>query len=112
MKETHWRSDVKGKICSKLIESSTARYRTGKYGSQKVLVRQNEQAGAATRATTDPWKLTVPRARLDIRKNTFAARLPEKWNRLPVEIKNALNLTVFKNALKRYHTGTQVDDRT
>ena len=80
--------------------------------SQKVLVRQNERAGAATRATADPWKLTVPRARLDIRKNTFAARVPEKWNRLPVEIKNAPNLIVFKNALKRYHTGTQVDDRT
>ena len=80
--------------------------------SQKLLVRQIERAGAATRATADPWKLSVPRARLDIRKHTFASRVPEKWNNLPIEIKNAANLMMFKNALKRYHTGTQVDDRT
>ena len=80
--------------------------------SKKVLVRQIERAGAATRTTADPWKLSVPRARLDIRKNNFASRVPEKWNKLPLEIKNAPNLISFKNALKRYHICTQVDDRT
>ena len=99
-----WRQD--------LLEAYRVVHSEVQENSQKVLVRQNERAGAATRATADPWKLTVPRARLDIRKNTFAARVPEKWNRLPVEIKNAPNLIVFKNALKHYHTGTQVDDRT
>ena len=73
---------------------------------QKMLVRTTGRIGATTRAAADRWKLSVPRSRLDVRKNTFAARIPEKWNSLPAEIKDSANIVIFKNALKRYHIGT------
>ena len=54
-----------------------------------------------TQYTSDPLNITGSRARLDIRKNNFSARVPEKWNQLPAITKAAVNLTVFKNALQR-----------
>ena len=71
-----------------------------------MLTRAPERAGVVTRTATDPWKLEIPRSRLEIRKNTFAARVPEKWNRLPTNIKSSENLKIFKNALKRYSSET------
>ena len=54
---------------------------------QKMLVRTTGQIGATMRAAADRWKLSVPRSRLDVRKNTFAARIPEKWSSLPLRLK-------------------------
>ena len=68
---------------------------------RKILARSTARAGTVTRTAADPWKLDVPRSRLDIRKNNFSARVPEKWNQLPAITKAAVNLTVFKNALQR-----------
>ena len=70
-------------------------------GERKILVRATARAGTVTRTAADPWKLDVPRSRLDIRKNNFSARVTEKWNLLPATTKAAVNLTVFKNALQR-----------
>ena len=41
--------------------------------------------------------LTVPRARLDLRKNFFTVRGAKLWNNLPSEIREANSLNVFKN---------------
>ena len=71
-----------------------------------MLVRTTGQIGATTRAAADRWKLSVPRSRLDVRKSTFAAKIPEKLNSLPAEIKDSAIIVIFKNALKRYHIGT------
>ena len=68
---------------------------------RKILARSTARAGTVTRTAADPWKLDVPRSRLDIRKNNFSARVPEKWNQLPAITKAAVNLTVFKNALQQ-----------
>ena len=75
------------------------------YGEQELLVRNRRQEGAATRSTTDPWSLTVPRSRLEIRKNSFTARAPELWNKIPAEVRACENLKMFKNAMKKSITG-------
>lgn len=38
-------------------------------------------------------------ARLDIRKNSFTVRVITCWNRLPEEVVDALNLSVFSRHL-------------
>ena len=70
-----------------------------------LLVKNNRQIGAATRSSTDPWSLMVPRARLEIRKHSFAVRAPEKWNKLPAEIRTYEEPKQFKKALKNINIG-------
>ena len=42
----------------------------------------------------------VPRARLDVRKYSFAVRAPEMWN-LPADMKAQDKIHLFKNAVKK-----------
>ena len=42
-----------------------------KHGEQSLLVRNKRQNRAATRSTTDPWSLVVPRSRLEITKQLY-----------------------------------------
>ena len=70
-----------------------------------LLVKNNRQIGAATRSSTDPWSLMVPRARLEIRKHSFAVRAPETWNKLPAEIRTYEEPKQFKKALKNINIG-------
>ena len=37
------------------------------------------------------------RVETDIRKYSFAVRVPDSWNSLPIEMKEARNLNTFKN---------------
>ena len=47
----------------------------------------------------------VPRARLEIRKHSFAVRAPETWNKLPAEIRTYEEPKQFKKALKNINIG-------
>ena len=75
------------------------------FGEQELLVRNRRQGGAATHSTTDPWSLMIPRSRLEIRKNSFTARAPELWNKIPADVRACENLKMFKNAMKKSITG-------
>ena len=50
-----------------------------------------------TRFTSDPLNITV---RLDIRKNSYAARVATDWNNLSNEAKSSRFVAVFKNTIK------------
>ena len=69
-------------------------------GEQTLLVKNNRQNGAATRSTTDPWSLLVPRTRLDIRKHSFTVRAPSLWNKLPANLRAYDDPKMFKRAMK------------
>ena len=48
------------------------------------------------------FKLYKPRARLNIRKNTFSHRVIDQWNSLPSEVAEAKSLNSFKSRLNKY----------
>ena len=50
--------------------------------------------------------LTIPRARLDIRKYFFSVRAANTWNDLPSSIRESNSVNIFKNAYDNY---TDVD---
>ena len=66
---------------------------------EEVFTKSQDIAIRTTRTTTDPMNLVVPRARLDIRKNSFFVRAPMLWNLLPKEAKNAKTIATFNNAI-------------
>ena len=74
-------------------------------GEQTLLVKNNRQNGAATRSTTDPWSLLVPRTRLDIRKHSFTVRAPSLWNKLPANLRAYDDPKMFKRAMKSITIG-------
>ena len=76
-----------------------------KHGEQSLLVRNKRQNGAATRSTTDPWSLVVPRSRLEIRKHSFTARAPVLWNKLPVNLRAFEDPKMFIRAMKSINSG-------
>ena len=43
-------------------------------------------------------KFAYPAWKLDLRKNFFCCRVIEKWNALPLTVKNSLTLNEFKNS--------------
>ena len=65
----------------------------------KVATAEN---GRCTRLAADPLNLRVPAARLEVRKHFFSVRVCEKWNTLPSEVKNAKNVSHFKQAYRRF----------
>ena len=71
-------------------------------GENDVLgsVFQLNRSLKATRATSDPWNVEVPRARLDIRKYSHVVRTADRWNRLDKDTKAATTLKQFKWRLK------------
>ena len=56
-----------------------------------------------TRQRSDPLNLKIPRARLDIRKFSFAARVVNGWNALDPKTKNMPSVKQFKMALKQMY---------
>ena len=53
-----------------------------------------------TRSRDDPLNLQKKRSALDIRKYFFTERVVEKWNKLPMSVKNATTVKSFKVELK------------
>ena len=61
-------------------------------------VNQNIQR---TRLRAVRVNLQKKRVETDIRKYSFAIRVPDYWNSLPIEMKEARNLIIFKNMYDR-----------
>ena len=51
----------------------------------------------ATRHSTNPINLKLKSFNLDVRKHSFAVRVPKEWNSLPIHIREARQLNSFKN---------------
>ena len=58
-----------------------------------------------TRAGADPHNLKIPRARLEIRANSYTIRAAAAWNKLQSTAKNANNTGAFKRAISTLFTG-------
>ncbi len=54
-----------------------------------------------TRATADPLNIRGTVNRLEIRQNFFSQRVPERWNKIPHELKSAKHVSAFR---KGYQT--------
>ena len=52
--------------------------------------------------TSDPLNVKVPFARLEIRRNFFAVRAANQWNRIPAELKAATSKDNFKQMYKKF----------
>ena len=65
-----------------------------------------------TRQQQSYMPLTVPRARLDIRKYAFSVRSAKLWNEIPSETRGARSLNIFKNMYDRndHITSSQSND--
>ena len=50
----------------------------------------------------DPLNVKVPFARLEIRRNFFAVRAANQWNRIPAELKAASSRESFKQMYKKF----------
>jgi len=61
----------------------------------------NQIAQQCTRAATDPLRLRKPRARLDIREQFFTVRVVDRWNELPLCVREAPTVQRFRTALRR-----------
>ena len=51
----------------------------------------------ATRHSTNPLNLKLQNFNMEVRKHSFAVRVPNKWNSLPVHVREATELNSFKN---------------
>ena len=51
-----------------------------------------------TRAAADPLALKIPVNRLNERKHFFSQRVPEQWNKIPLEIRGLATAAAFKAA--------------
>ena len=58
-----------------------------------------EGADRVTRANAVPMNIKTTRSRLEIRRNNFAVRAVEEWNKLSNEAKGADHVNIFKNAI-------------
>jgi hypothetical protein len=61
------------------------------------------RTGPVTRLAGSGENFLVPRARLDVRKQSFAVRAVRNWNDLPIEVKMATNKEQFKRALRKHN---------
>jgi hypothetical protein len=75
----------------------------GKLSSEKLFTKIPERAGPVTRLAGSGENYTVPRARLDVRKYSFAVRAAKKWNEIPNEIKSKDTGEKFKRALRKHN---------
>ena len=53
-----------------------------------------------TRATEGGQNIARESSKAELRRNFFSQRVAEKWNELPLHVKNAPSTTVFKASLK------------
>ena len=64
----------------------------------------NQRHSRVTRASSQN-KLIIPRAKLNVFKNTWSVQGAMKWNNLKIEVKSSETLVSFKsNYLKQYWT--------
>jgi len=77
----------------------------------KILHRKDKVKGifeltssgpVSTRAASDPLFIKIARSRLDIMKYFFTNRALEKWNLLPLEMRQAPTVEKFKEMYKNH----------
>jgi hypothetical protein len=59
------------------------------------------ETGRATRAAEDPLGLRPQKARLAVREHFFSHRVVTAWNKIPMELKNAVSVAAFKKGYKK-----------
>jgi hypothetical protein len=74
----------------------------GRIQADRFFTKIGDRAVARTRMAAGYDNLTLPRARTEIRRNTFSVRIVQSWNNLPDSIKSADSLLAFKNGIRRY----------
>ncbi len=57
-------------------------------------------AAHQTRSTTDEHRLLKPKARLELRRNSYLVRVVDDWNALPATTKSTKTVSAFKIALR------------
>ena len=65
-------------------------------GGEKLIKRAQDVHGRITRQTRSPHNLARVEFRTEVRKNFYASRCVEQWNRLPDSIQGAENVDNFK----------------
>ena len=68
--------------------------------------KASENSLRSTRQSVDPTNLLKPKVKTELRSNFFSVRIVNEWNHLPLEIKMAPSLSLFKSNLDRYLTST------
>ena len=61
-----------------------------------LLLFVRDHCSRTTRHSSKPLDLVKPRARLDVRKHSFAVRCVDRWNALPARIQNIDDLVNFE----------------
>ena len=59
-----------------------------------------ENAERVTRATSDKRRIVVKRVKTEARSHIYSQRVVDKWNRLPMAVRDAKNVKSFKRELK------------
>lgn len=59
-------------------------------------VGEGNQERARTRARADQWKIKRQFGKTEIRRQSFAVRMPDRWNGLDLEARTASNIKSFK----------------
>ena len=71
-------------------------------GGRDLLRNVSLEHDRETRHTTNSMNLARCPGNLELRKNFFASRCVDDWNRLPEDIRSAENLNLFKNRYDCY----------
>ena len=61
-----------------------------------LLLFVRDHCSRTTRHSSKPLDLVKPKARLDVRKHSFAVRCVDRWNALPARIQNIDDLVNFE----------------
>jgi hypothetical protein len=72
-----------------------------KVDKRKWFVMSSE-SDRQTRATADPLSIRIPANRLEIRRQFYSQRVPDQWNKIPLEIRKAPTPWAFKRAYKAH----------
>jgi len=80
-------------------------------GSDKVnsetwfAMASDNAAERVTRAAADPLGLKIPANRLEVRKHFFSQRVPEQWNKIPLDVREKVTAAAFKAAYAAHRRG-------
>ena len=69
---------------------------------KETLFTLNQSCDPKTRHQKSYMPLTVPRAKLDLRKNSFPVRGSVLWNSLPNSVRESVSINAFKNAYDKH----------
>ena len=68
------------------------------------------QGRPATRLSSDPFRLSVPRCKTESRKSFYFQRTVPMWNQLPLSVRSNVSLSAFKTLLPQFYRDKFVSD--